>query len=100
MTGDMTGDMRAVGPPGPPRGPHHRQGDDRPSHLALPYVHRKAAEALARLAADFTPEMRLTFVARHPANPECYVVVTDEPGDPGLAGLAALWSPPPAEVSS
>jgi hypothetical protein len=36
------------------------------------------AAHLEGMAAMFTPDMMLTFVARHPANGECYVVVSSD----------------------
>jgi hypothetical protein len=36
--------------------------------LALDQVHRE----------NFAPEMQLTFVARHPTNKDCYVVISDD----------------------
>lgn len=44
----------------------------------LDNVHLEASNALGELARLFVPEMKLTFVARHPTSAECHVVVTND----------------------
>jgi bifunctional pyridoxal-dependent enzyme with beta-cystathionase and maltose regulon repressor activities len=49
---------------------------------ALSAAHVKIANVLCDLEKLFKPEMRLTFIARHPTNPECHIVVTrDDMGE-------------------
>lgn len=54
--------------------------------LQLMTLERDVNAKLADIAGHFTPEMRLTLVARHPDNPECYFIFTRD--DP--AAVAAL----------
>ena len=46
--------------------------------LNLELLRGSIASHLARMESIFAPEMMLTFVARHPTNGECYVVVTND----------------------
>lgn len=50
-------------------------------------VHLKVSAALADLERLFTPDMKLTFVARHPTATERHVIVTND--DVGLRDLFA-----------
>jgi hypothetical protein len=55
--------------------------------VRLEILRRKVTEVLDELHQQcFTPDMLLTFVARHPSNPECYVMVTAD----DLAKVAEL----------
>jgi hypothetical protein len=49
----------------------------------------RVAEALDGLKPPFTKEMKMTCVARHPTNPECFVVVTED----DAAAVARVVSP-------
>lgn len=50
-------------------------------------IHRwQIGSALAELSKLFKPDMKLTFIARHPTHKERYVIVTED----DLAGLASL----------
>lgn len=40
---------------------------------------RNIEEALMRLERDWSREMHLTCIVRHPTNPESYMVVTSDP---------------------
>lgn len=44
----------------------------------LSVIHVRAAAALAGLTDLFTPDMKLTFIARHPDKPEAFVVLTED----------------------
>ena len=49
-------------------------------------LRQRIADVLAaRLGPLFTPDMRLTFLARHPTNPECCVVVSSDADLPAAA---------------
>lgn len=48
------------------------------SPVKLELLRQEIAEKLAELAPLFQPFMRLSFVARDPANAECIVVVSDD----------------------
>lgn len=49
-------------------------------------VARRVGAALADLADNFLPHVRLTFVMRDPGNSECHMVITDD----NLGELAGL----------
>jgi len=65
------------------------------SSLDMELIRRKVGAALVRLEPLFVPEMLLTFLARHPTNPECFIIVSSDTRQgliaamvPGLAGEA------------
>jgi hypothetical protein len=49
-------------------------------------LHAEASAALESLAKFFKPEMKLTFIARHPTAVERHVIVTND----DVTGLAQL----------
>jgi hypothetical protein len=61
---------------------------DNPAADRLVHIHLAVADALGELAKLFKPDMRLTFVARHPDHAERHVIVSDD-NTQGLADLFA-----------
>lgn len=58
-------------------------------NMDLELLRIEIATRLEAVAPMFTSEMRLTFVARHPGNPECIVIVTDDNLDEMLRDVKA-----------
>lgn len=48
------------------------------SKWELESLRQNIALRLEKMESMFTKEMRLTFVARHPDNPECIVIVSSD----------------------
>lgn len=54
----------------------------------LERVRELVASALCdEIAPLFTPDMKLTLVARHPDNPECHLLVTNDADLPAVAAV-------------
>lgn len=52
---------------------------DRPMNMnQLEEVRRIIHRHLEEIEVEFAEEMKLTFIARHPTNPECWIVLTND----------------------
>jgi len=58
------------------------------SQLELELMRQEIAGHLEEVSARFAAPMRLTFVARHPDNPACFVIVSDD----DMTGLRELFN--------
>ena len=52
---------------------------------SLEEVQREIRTSLSELQQFFTPECHLTFVMRHDSNPECWMVITEDPDPRAVA---------------
>lgn len=59
-------------------------------YLALQVIKRDVGEMLEKAAEWFTPEMRLTFIARHPDKPDVVLVMGDDTFHGAIAALQRM----------